>query len=526
MIRSLILKIFLCLSLFLTACQKKGEEELGQHLRINVVDELQSLDPRKARDLNSIAVMKMIYEGLTRISKEGKTELALAKSVTISNDKRTYIFKLRDSFWTDGTPLTSYDFATSWKQVLDPSFPATMSYKLFIIEGAKEAKEGKATSDKIAIFTPDKYTLIVKLTQPAPYFLELLSMPVSFPVAERLTKQASVWEENEGLYLGNGPFKIVTWKHHNLLELKQNDKYWDRDAVKLKKLSLFMVSAETELNMFETKKIDWAGSPLSTLPVDAIKSLSNLNNFVKQPFLGTSFIRINTEWSSSLFETDQKALLFRKALAYSIERENIAIHVMHGCMEKAGGFLPPNLRGREFLDKIDNKLINEFKDLGFAGTIKLSFVNNDRNNMVVQALQRGWEEKLNLKVELEPLERKVYLQKLATGNYQLALGSWIADFNDIMNFLEVFKFKNNGTNNTFWENTEYIDLLNRADICINDEERNDYLQRAHKILMDEMPIIPIFHLNMCYLKNEDIKDVVISPVGSIDYRWAYYTEPN
>jgi oligopeptide transport system substrate-binding protein len=522
MMRSLMLKLFFCFSLLLTACQKKEvEKQSTQRLNINIVDDLSSLDPRKARDLNSMAVMKMLYEGLTRISKDGKIEPALAKSIKVSLDKKTYTFKLKESFWTDGTPLTSYDFAKSWKKVLEPAFPSTMSYKLFIIEGAKEVKEGKADSEKIAIFTPDSSTIIVKLIQPAPYFLELLSMPVFFPIADKLT-HVDNWEEKGELYLGNGPFKIVSWKHNNLLELKKNESYWDKEAVKLRKLSLFMVCAETELNMFETKKIDWAGSPLSTLPVDAIKSLSKLKFFFKQPFLGTSFIRINTQWCSTNFDSDKKSLLFRKALAYSIERENIATHILHGSMEGAGGFLPTKLRKKEFFfDKIDSDLVRDFKSLAFNGTIKLSFINNDRNNMIVQALQREWEEKLNLKVELESLERKVYLQKLATGNYELALSSWIADFSDIMNFLEVFKFKNNGTNNTFWENAEYIDLLNRAEISINEDERNDYLQKAHEILMNEMPIIPVFHLNMCYLKNENIKDSVLSPVGCVDYRWAY-----
>ena len=524
--KSWVIKVFLVVSVFLVSCNKKIEEsDLPQQIRINIVDEIQSLDPRKAKDLNSIAFMRMIYEGLTRFSRKGDIELALAKSVEVSKDRKTYTFKLRDSFWNDGTKVTSYDFAKSWKKALSPSFVSIMCYKLFIIEGAKEVKEGLKTSDFLGISTPDSSTLVVKLIHPIPYFLDLLAAPVFFPVSEKLDSESGKWEDKEQLYLGNGPFYVKKWSHQNYIELAKNRQYFEASDVRLNRIFLYMVAAETELKMFETGKIDWAGSPFSSLPIDAIKYLSHLNTFVKRPFLGTSFIRINMNWCEKNFGSEEDRLFFRKGLAYSIDRDTIVNHVLYESQEAAHGFLPPPFSKDNFFPSKGNEdFILKFKKLGVQGHIKIIFVNNDTNNLVMQTIQRQWEEKLGLKVELEPLELKVYLHRLFSGKYQLALSSWMADFFDSINFLELFKYKNNGINNTFWENAEYIDLLNMADVSINIEERNKFLRKAHTILMEDMPIIPLFYLNMCYLKNEKIKEVVVTPIGSVDFRWAYLEE--
>ena len=516
---SLMIKLTFLFFIIFISCQKI-EKESKQHLRINIVDEIESIDPRKAKDVNCITVMKMIYEGLTRTTKDNHVELALAKEVKVSEDFMTYTFILKETVWENGKPCTSFDFAKGWKKALDPSFPSVMSYKLYVIEGAKEAKEGLLSLDDIGIYTPDPLMLVVRLKQPVPYFLELLSMPIFFPMAEEEGRK----EENT-LCIGNGPFKVEKWSHHSSLELIKNKKYWDSKNIKLEKLSLFMVNEETELNMYETKEIDLAGSPFSSLPIDSIKNLSKLDAFVKKPLLGTSFLRINMNWISKAFDSEEKALLFRRAFAYSIDRQKIATHALSGRYETAKGFLPPPFSHEEFiLESEKEEIINEFKNMELEEPVKISFINNDCNCLFMQALQRQWEEILKIKVELHPLERKVYLHNLFSGKYQMALGSWIADINDPINFLEIFKYRNSGMNNTFWENPEYIDLLNRAAICIKKEDRLLLVQKAHRLLMDEMPIIPIFSLNMCYLINEKVKNVAISPVGTADYRWVYIEE--
>jgi oligopeptide transport system substrate-binding protein len=504
---------FLILSLFifqLTSCQKKSKEK--QTLTINIVEDLESLDPRKARSLNSIAIMKMVYEGLTRISKDGTPSLALAKEVKISENKKTYTFVLKNTTWSNGEKLTALDFANSWKKTLSPSFPYAMSYQLFVIKGAKEAKNEKIPIDQISIKTKGPDTLIVELKNPIPYFLELLSMPIFFPVPKNIDKNS---------FIGNGPFKIKNWKRQNKITLIKNNKYWDSSSVKLQKISLLMIPEETEYKMFEIGKLDWCGSPFSTLPLDSLKTLSSFKNFYKKPFLCTYFLRVNTKFFEEELESYEKAKKLRKSFFHIINRKEIVKHVLQGSQIEAFSLIPPTMKEKKaYLTKEEAFSLFE-KSNWQQKPIELIYKGDNRNYLVAQTIQRNLEDFLKIKINLRSLESKVFFDKLYSGKYQMAMGSWVADFNDPINFLEVFKFKNNGTNNTSWENPKYIDLLNKIDICTIKEKRKNLIDNAEKILMHDMPIIPLYHLNMCFLKNEKIKDEIISPLGHIDFKYAY-----
>ena len=112
--------MFRLLFLFLllaVGCDKKSPHP-SSVLRMNIGEDPKTVDPRKARDLTSVTLMHMLFEGLTRTSQTGEAELALADSVEISDDGLKYVFHLRDSLWSNGDPVTSDDFAASWKTIL------------------------------------------------------------------------------------------------------------------------------------------------------------------------------------------------------------------------------------------------------------------------------------------------------------------------------------------------------------------------------------------------------------------------
>ncbi len=123
------------------------------------------------------------------------------------------------------------------------------------------------------------------------------------------------------------------------------------------------------------------------------------------------------------------------------------------------------------------------------------------------------------------MEPKAYFQRVSKKEYQIALGDWTADFNDPINFLEVFKFKDGSTNNTGWENLTYIDLLNRSSACGAGALRTELLEEAEAILMDEMPIIPIYHYALNFIRKPELAGAVLSSMGHLDLRWAYF-EPS
>ncbi len=527
MVRFLLLFILL-----FAACQNSNHSPRGQVVRINIDSDPQTLDPRRARDLTSTTLMHMFFEGLTRLSKTGEVELALADRVEVLDDSAQYIFHLRESFWSNGDPVTSFDFAESWKTILDPQFPSDVAYQLYVIQNGRKAKLGEIGLDQVGIQTPDPMTLVIQLEQPIPYFLELLTMAAFLPVPHQVSNGNSKWALSPETYVCNGPFIPVVWKHSDQLNVVKNKRYWEADQVLLSGIELYMMPGDTEIGMFDEGKLDWAGSPLSTMPVDAVRSLKESEKLRINPFSATYFFRVNTaeKWNSK--KNPLSSPLFRKALAYSAHRMGITEHILQGGQIPALSLVPPEMGLSEkgyFRDQdlqmarslLMDALLQLDLTLATLDPIKISYMSSERNAAIAQAIQKQWEESLGIKVELEAIEPKVFYQRVSSKDFQLAAGSWTADFNDPVNFLEVFKFKDASTNNTQWENSKYIDLLNRSALCTNKEERRGLLREAEQILMEQMPIIPIFHFALNYLQREELEEVVLSPLGQIDFRWAH-----
>lgn len=523
--------------LALVGCQvtQKGVERKKNAISLNIGENLQTLDPRKARDLYSMNVIRMFFEGLTRTSKEQKVELALAQSVDISEDGLQYRFRLRKSHWSNADAVTSLDFAESWKTILDPNFPTDIAYYLYVIKGARKAKLGEIPMQEVGIQTPDAQTLIVDLETPIPYFLELLSLPPFFPVNHRLVQSNPDWAFQSASYVGNGPFFMKEWKASEKIIARKNMKYWQADQVALENLELLMVNADAELLMFEEGKLDWAGSPLSSIPFNAIGELKEKRLLHIEPYSATYFFMINTDEKFAAKTNPLHSPLLRKALALAIHRKEIVEHVLQAGQIPARGFVPPELGLAErgyFQDDNENRAKEYFREALLELSLnesdlqgmKLTYYSSDRNGGVAQAVQRQWERVLGLHVELEAVEPKVFFEKTSHKEYQIAIRSWTADFKDPINFLEIFKYKDTGTNNTGWENAKYIDLLDQSALCKDQLERRSILREAELILMEQMPIIPIYHYTLNFLCKEGLEGVVLSPLGQVDFRWAHFED--
>jgi oligopeptide transport system substrate-binding protein len=526
---------FLSLSMVFGACQptstpkEKPKNESSSVLRINIEDEPQSLDPRKARSLSSGTILRMLFEGLTRVNKEEQPELALAQSVTISEDMKTYTFTLRKSMWNNGQPVTADDFAYAWKKVLDPHFPSDYAYQLYVIKNAKAAKDGTCSLDEIGVRVLDLLTLQVELENPVSYFLELMAFPVFFPVNRLVDQSNPNWAQNALSYVCNGPFTMDKWNHNYLLQVKKNDLYWDAAAVKMSKIQMVMVPEDTGLKMFEKNELDWAGSPLSVLPIDTIHQLKKEGALKSKSLLGTSFFRTNTKRAPFHHPA------IRKAFAIAIDRQAIVEHVLQGKQIPATGIVPISMRLQEdpFFEDGDSAKARELfeqamQEEGWTRetfpSVTLTYPSTERGRIISQAIQQQWHEAFGINVKLEAIESKVYFARVSKQDFQLAFGSWAADFNDPISFLEVFKYKTASTNNTLWEDPEYSQLLDQSNLITNPQERREILRKCQKLIMDAMPIIPIFHYTMLYVQNDNVKDVVLSGLGTMDFKWARIEE--
>jgi oligopeptide transport system substrate-binding protein len=156
--------------------------------------------------------------------------------------------------------------------------------------------------------------------------------------------------------------------------------------------------------------------------------------------------------------------------------------------------------------------------------ISLCYSGNDRNRKVSQAIQQQWNKTFGITVALESCEAQVFYDKLRNGNYQLALGSWYADVRDPINFLEIFKTKETPTNNTFWENPQFAQLLEMSSHEASPEERAKLLSQAEAILVEELPVAPLYHGSFNYLINPRLEGVELSESGIMNFTNASIKE--
>lgn len=512
--------LFLFLSATFVSCNKTNKKN-KQTLRVNIVSEPGTLDPLKARALNDINLIKMFQEGLTREKENSLVELSLCKSYDLSEDKKIYTFHLRDAEWSNGKKITAQDFLYAWKKALDPNFPSGLANLLYCIQNAEEIKKGKLDSDALQVFAKNDQTLEVHLKTPTPYFLSLLANPIFFPRSENLDKKNPTWFEKPQTYLSSGPFLLKTWNHNYQIDAVKNPKYWDQNSVKMETIQLSMVDETTGFQMFQNKELDIEGSPFSTLALDVLESIKQAGLMQKVSIAGSKFLRTNVKKGAL------QSKFFRKALALSINREEINHQLFKGLFPANTGLVPKSfgLQTKPYFQDHDivkaKELFDEFLKENKYEELAISYVNNNRSHRLAQLLQDQIRQALGIKIALKSLESKIFFQNIKNKDYDLAISSWQADFGDPVNFLEVFRNDKCSTNNTNWENVDYEKLLQNSYLQTDDLKRNKLLARSEALLIDEMPIIPLSEYNLAYVKQDNVKDLVFTNTAGVDFKWAF-----
>lgn len=525
----------LIFSSFLAACGGKDKDTAGgkakTDLNFNISTEPPTLHPGLAEDSTSGSVLRQIFEGLTRINLDGEPEYAMAEDVQISEDQKTYTFKIRDAKWSNGDPVTAHDFEYAWKWALDPKNKSPYAYQLYYIEGAKEFNQNKGSADDVGVKALDDKTLEVKLVNPTPFFLEMTAFFTYLPINSKVAKENPDWANDAGEdFTTNGPFKLVEWKHSEKIVLEKYEDYWDADTVKLKKITMVMVNdPNTELNMFENGELDWAGYPTGKLELDALPILKKEGRLHTQAIAGIYNYKVNT----TVEPLNNKNI--RKALALAINREELIENVTQGEELPAMAIVPPTMipenekgyfndndveKAKEYLQKGLEEL--GYKDVSELPEIELIYNTDEGHQKIAQAIQDMWRKNLGVEVTLNNKEWKVYLDDVSNLDYNIARMGWLGDFNDPINFLEMYYAADTGNNDTGWENKEFQALLDQSQTETDPDKRLELLKQAEAIIMDEMPVIPIYFYTYNWVQNENLKNVSVTGLGDIQFKWAYF----
>ena len=483
-------------------------------IKWNLGSEPATLDPHLNKDLYGGSVINHLFEGLFRY-KGHRVEPAIAERYEMTTDGLTYTFYLRASKWSDGQPLTARDFEYSWKRALSPSTGSEYAFQLYTIEGGEAYHSGKADADSVAVKAIDDLTLQVTLTAPTPYFLDLLTTFPFMPVRKDIVEQTpdGAWAIDPTLCVSNGPYSLAEFELSSRLKLTKNKQYWNFDAIRIDALEIAIVNdATTTLTGFEAGDFDI----IDSVPLAEISRLkSESAEFYTQPSIATAYYMFNT----TVKPLDNPEV--RKALAYAIDRKALVEMVTKGGEIAATGFIPPGLYDTEDTDfhgasgtygiNSDEADILKAKSLlasagypdgvGFP-KIEILYNTSETNEMIAAAIQEMWKVNLGIDITLTNQEFTVFQDSKKAGNYQIARGSWFADYADPMAMLEIWT-STSGINTTGWSNSEYDQLIDSAKTSTG-QTRYDELHMAQDILMNEMPIIPLYYFSDVYMIKEKI----------------------
>jgi oligopeptide transport system substrate-binding protein len=497
-----------------------GKMQHHQHLRLNLGCKPATLDPRITRTDNSHIIVKMLYEGLTRMGPDRKPQLAIAKEVKISDDCLIYTFILRESYWTDGSPITAYDFLYSWQKVLETNSQSIYSYTLHVIKNAKKAEQKLVSMDQVGIRALDDKTLIVELEYPVPYFLELTSHWTYLLINSRIDKDHPGWAYHDGeTYISNGPFQLKEWKHHREIVLVKNPYYWDAPHVKLEKITISMVdNPYTELKMFEKGEIDMTSSLINGLPLAQLRKGVDPDEVVSLPLAGVFAFWFNTR----VFPFNNKKL--RQALSLVIDRKELQGQELPAYSILPEGFTmikDPLLPFGN--DEIAHLLFEEaLSELGVTSLPPINIqYSTERRQPGALFVQRAWKEAFGLDVIIQDQEWSHLYRSIQRGEHQVVGMGWYSWFWDPHYILDCFSHKNNQHNASGWESPQFAELLEQSSMVREVDARREILKKAEALLVEEMPVVPLYQCSHFYLKKEWLKGVQTSELFDIDFKSAY-----
>lgn len=521
--KTLTLLLFSIMILSLVGCfDSQREIKSGVNgIHINVLEDPMTLDPRKGADFVSGSIQFLLFEGLVRMTPDSLSSPGIAKKIDVSEDGLIYTFHLRDAKWSNGVPITAYDFSKTWVEMLDPNFPAPNAHLLYPIKNAEKAKRGEVSLREVGVSVLNYNTLQVVLETPTPYFEELITFSSFYPICQHFVQENEKWcELCDRSFICNGPYRIAKRKVGRKIILEKNPHYWDADSIKLEQIEISIIDNEkTALNLFENNELDLLGIPFKGIPSDSIPDLRARGLIKTTEIPATTICCFNL----NRFPFTNKNI--RKAFAYAINRKAIIEHVTQLDQNTGQNLLPNNLIDNQpepFFTDGDDDSARKYLEMGLKEldiTIhdlpKLTLLHASTGvyPKVAQAIQDQWRKTLGIHVELDGFEYKVFLDRLNKKDYCIGQCVWIAQYPDPMNILDRFRIKENTKNYPGFENKKYKEILKESMVEQNKDKRYKKLRDAIAILNEEVPMTAIYHWNSSYLVKDHIEGLQFNKSG-------------
>lgn len=537
-----VMSVFLALALILVlaACTPKNKEVV---FNWNIGADPLTLDPTLNGASDGGDVINQTFEGLTR-EIDGIVYPGIAQSWTTSADGLTMTFNLRQSKWSDGSPLTAHDFVYSWKRGMDPATASEYSWiwEYSNIVGSLEAVYEDGSLDDVGIEAVDDYTFRVHFTVPTPYFESFVAfyhfMPVKQSSVEHAEGADGLWAKKPALAISNGPFKLTAYNVGSGLVLEKNDNYWNKNVVKITKINGSFIDIETTAyQAYNAGSLDFIPS-VPASEVGGLKATKLDVEFFIFPLLGTYYYNFNM----TLPQFQNQKL--RMALALAINREAI-VDALGAGQVPAVAFVPPGFRDhldRDFFETAgsygivgDNSKYAQAVTLFAQAATELGkteaelrlmlkdqeilYNTSGGHQLVAEMVQESWLQVLGIQVQIKNQEWGPFQESRKNGDYQIARGGWLTDFMDPAGMLAIF-VTGNAYNDPKYNNANFNQLMTEAQATTNRQLHFEKLYAAQQQLMTDLPIIPVYHYTDTMLVKPYVQGWGRSVLGSVDFSRA------
>ncbi|MBI1238766.1 MAG: peptide ABC transporter substrate-binding protein [Alphaproteobacteria bacterium] len=458
-----------------------------------------SLDPHKVTGQWENNLIVDLFVGLMTFDAKGEPIPGAAESYTVSDDGLTYTFTIREGHvWSDGVPVTADDFVYALRRINDPKTAAQYASLTFAVKNAEAVNAGEMAPDAVGARAIDPRTLEITLAYPAPYFLQLLTHYTMYPVPKHIVEaEGKDWSGRPGM-VSNGPYTLDEWVPNDHIRLVKNPLFYDAANVALDAVSYFPTTdGEAALKQFRASELDLNND----LPISQLEWLrDNLPDAVRiHPFMLTTYVVFN------LRHPPFDDVRVRRALTLAIDRDLLNYAVLKGIQVPAMALVPPGIHAYPGTARIQGAEaeITERREtaralLAEAGfgpdkplRANILFSNTADNRRIVVALQDMWR-KIGVIAEPQGSESRIHYTNLRTGNFDIGWAGWIADYNDARNFLFLAETRSGQMNYAGYSNPAFDALVAEGDRTSDPVARGAILTRAEQMLLDDLPMAPVY----------------------------------
>jgi len=423
----------------------------------------------------------------------------MATKVEGNKDGSVWTFTIRkDSRWSDNAPVSARDFEWSWKRQLDPATAAPYASFLYDIKNGEAFNKKKITDpSEVGVRAKDDWALEVTLEGPRGYFPVLAAYIAALPGYQRaVEKHGDKWTEAANIVC-NGPFTLGAWEHNKQIVLKKNPYYYGAKDVHLTKVIVPIIPGASGSLPYENNELD-----LTALQAGDLKRLQSdprmQKDVFRYPFPGTWYLL--PQATKAPFDN----LKVRRAVAHAVDRENVG-KVSQGLAVPAWSMIPPGFPGAiddpkiKAIQKFDKKLAMEaLKGTPYEGgrnwpKITLSMRDEGLGaKPLAEAVQAVLLENLNMKIDLEVLEPRVFRERLWKQDLQFVWIRWFMDYPDPHNeYFDTFYGKKTTGKRQAWTNEAFDKELEAGRDTRDAKKRMAHYAKAEEIMQADVGYVPV-----------------------------------